>query len=91
MDLTKNDKSENDNPVEAVDLEDMAVEFTSTVDYINGACMAYSTMSEIDTAIMSKADEQRVKRIRRKCLKIIDVCISEYYDELFETDESEND
>jgi len=78
--------------VEELDnLEDMAVEFTSTVDYINGACMAYSTMGEIDTAIMSKADEQRVKRIRRKCLKIIDVCISEYYEELFETDESEND
>lgn len=75
---------------EELNLEEMAVEFTSTIDYINGACLAFSTMSEIDTAIMSEAGKQRVRRIRRKCLKIIDVCISEYYDELFENDEEEN-
>jgi len=70
---------------------DFEVEFTSTIDYINGSCLAYATMTEIDTAIMSKADEQRVKRIKRKCLKIIDVCISEYFSELFEAEEEDKD
>jgi hypothetical protein len=71
--------------------QEFEVEFTSTIDYINGACMSFSTLSEVDTAIMSKADEQRVRRIRRKCLKIIDICIKEYYDELFENDEEESE
>jgi hypothetical protein len=36
--------------------------------------------------IMNKADELRVKRIKKKCIKIIDICVTEMYDELFEED-----
>ena len=48
-----------------------------------------SAVDDIDTAIISKEDEKRIKRIKRKSIKIIDICISEMYDELFETDEDD--
>ena len=76
-----------DEPVEEMDGE---IEFTYTIDYLNGACTALATMDDIDTAIMNKRDEQRVKRIRRKCLRIIDTCINEFYDELFESEEEDS-
>lgn len=60
--------------------------FTTTSEYIHSACLALSAMSELDPMIMSKADELRWKRIRRKSMKIIDICVSEMYDELFEED-----
>jgi hypothetical protein len=63
--------------------------FTTTAEYIQGASVALATVSELDPMIMNKADELRVKRIKRKAIKIIDICISEMYDELFETDEEE--
>jgi hypothetical protein len=63
--------------------------FTTTSEYIQGAAVALATINELDPMIMSKADELRVKRIKRKAIKIIDICISEMYDELFETDEDE--
>jgi hypothetical protein len=63
--------------------------FTTTAEYIQGASVALATVSELDPMIMNKADELRVKRIKRKAIKIIDICISEMYDELFETDEDE--
>lgn len=63
--------------------------FTTTAEYIQGAAVALATVSELDPMIMNKSDELRVKRIKRKAIKIIDICISEMYDELFETDEDE--
>ena len=63
--------------------------FTTTAEYIQGASVALATVSELDPMIMNKADELRVKRIKRKAIKIIDICISEMYDELFETDDDE--
>ena len=75
--------------IESPEEVDAEVEFTYTIDYINGACAALTVVDEMDTAIMSKADELRVKRIKRKALRILDSCISEYYDELFENDEDE--
>lgn len=63
--------------------------FTTTAEYIQGASVALATVSELDPMIMNKSDELRVKRIKRKAIKIIDICISEMYDELFETDDDE--
>jgi hypothetical protein len=66
---------------------DGEIEFTYRIDYINGACSAMAAVDGIDTQILNKADELRVKRIKRKSLRILDLCISEFYDELFEDDE----
>ena len=77
-------------PVEETTEElDGYVEFTSASEYINSAYFAMSAVDDIDTAIISKEDEKRIKRIKRKSIKIIDICISEMYDELFETDEDD--
>jgi len=74
---------------EAEMYEDGMVEFTSAGDYINSAYFALSAVEDIDTAIISKEDEKRIKRIKRKSIKIIDICITEMYDELFDTDEDD--
>lgn len=70
-------------------LEEGFVEFTSAGEYINSAYFALSAVEDIDTAIISKEDEKRIKRIKRKSIKIIDICITEMYDELFENDEED--
>lgn len=69
--------------------EDVEVEFTTSSEYLHGACYALTTMSEIDTALLTKQDEIRVKRIRRICLKVIDKIVCEYNVELFENPEED--
>lgn len=64
--------------------EEGIIEFTTCADYITSAYFAISAVDDMDTAIMSKQDELRIKRIRRKAIKIIDSCLGDLYDELFE-------
>jgi hypothetical protein len=68
---------------------DLQVDFVTAHEYIMSVCSALSVVDNYDTMIMSKTDEQRIKRIRRKSLKILDNCICELYDEIFETDDDE--
>lgn len=70
-------------------IEEGYVGFTSASDYISSAYFSLSAVDDIDTAIISKEDEKRIKRIKRKAIKIIDICLSEMYDELFENDDDE--
>jgi hypothetical protein len=73
-------------------LEEGIVEFTTAGEYINSAYFALSAVSDMDFDMinaMSNADGRRIKRIKRKALKIIDICLSEMYDELFENDEED--
>jgi hypothetical protein len=63
---------------------DLQVEFTSDLEYIQAAYFAISAVDDMDTAIMSKTDELRVKRIKRKALVIIDECLKCLYDEIIE-------
>ena len=71
--------------------EELEYEFTSRVEAIHCATNAISAASEM--TIMTKLDEKRIQRIKRKSLRIIDKCIGEIYDELFfeenETNEDE--
>ena len=76
-------------PDEVTEEQEGIVEFTSTSEYICSAYYAIASVEDADTALMTKEDEKRVKRIKRKCLKIIDICVSEMYDELFESDEED--
>jgi hypothetical protein len=69
--------------------EEGIVEFTSASEYIASAYYAIASVEDADTALMTKEDEKRVKRIKRKCIKIIDICITEMYDELFENDDED--
>lgn len=71
--------------------EELEYEYTSRVEAIHCAAGAISAASEM--TIMTKLDEKRIQRIKRKSLRIIDKCIGEIYDELFfeenETNEDE--
>ena len=62
---------------------------TTTPEYIACAFNAINAVSELDTEIMNESDKQRIKRIRRKSIRIIDYCLGVLYDELFD-DENED-
>ncbi len=65
-------------------VEEVFFEMTTTVEYIQSAAAAWQMASEIDTAILSKTDEQRVRRMRRQSLRIMAPCINDLYEELFD-------
>ena len=74
---------------ENVEEVDGLVEFTTTSEYITSAVQSLSAMHELDYEMlnaMSKEDGKLLKRIIRKSLRIIDICIAEMYDELFDED-----
>ena len=78
-DLTTSEQSE--------ELDEAVVELTTREDYIGCAYNAISAVEGLDTGMMNKTDALRVKRILKKSLRIIDECVTEMYDELFEDDE----
>lgn len=69
---------------------DAFVEFTSPSEYIASAWYAYDIASDIDTSLLNKSDERRVRRLRRQSLRIVAECLNDLYNELFD-DENEND
>lgn len=64
------------------------VAFATDHDYIQSAYFALASIQDIDTMILNKADETRVKRIRRQSLRIISECLNTLYDEIFEDPEA---
>lgn len=74
---------------ETPDEEELEYEYTSRIEAIHCATSAISAASEM--TIMTKLDEKRIQRIKRKSLRIIDKCISEIYDELFYEEECNNE
>jgi hypothetical protein len=79
---------EQESATEAEETE-FIVEETSRSEYIASSYNSILAVADFDTEMMSKKDAQRVKRIKRKALRIIDECISEMYDEMFEDEEEE--
>lgn len=69
--------------------DEAVVEFTSREDYIASCYYCISAVDGFDTGLMTKEDQRRVQRIQRKCLRILDECVNEMYDEIF--DEPDND
>jgi len=69
--------------------EEWEVEFTSNSEYIQAAATAMASVDHIDTALLTKADENRIKRIKRQGLRIISECLNELYEEIFD-DNSDN-
>lgn len=59
-------------------------QFSTSHDYIASAVQALAAVDEMDTALVSKTDEQRIKRIKRQSLRILSFYINEIYDETFE-------
>jgi len=85
LNLTKENE-----PVTDADLEAVEVEYTTRSEYIQCAYFAISAVADMDTGLMNGEEKKRVKRIIRKSLMIIDDCITEMYDELYEDDDDDN-
>ena len=64
--------------------DEMYFEPSTDAEYIASALNALMAVSDIDTAIISKVDEKRIKRIKRQSLRIISYCLNNQYEELFE-------
>lgn len=84
-------KPEGDNIEEVGDEEEYEVAYTTLSEAIHGANAAISAICDMDTALMTKQDEKRIYRIKRKSLRIIDKCISDIYQEIFEEIENNED
>lgn len=52
---------------------------------------AFSSLEDIDMELASPMDRKRIRRIRKKGLRLIDVGIGEIYAEKFETDDNEEE
>lgn len=89
MQVEQTNEEKIEQPAEEL-VEEVGIEYTTRSDYISAAYFAISSVEGIDTQIMSKEDAKRIKRIIRKSIMIIDDCISEMYDELYEEDAEEN-
>lgn len=50
---------------------------------------AFSSIEDVDMAMASPMDKKRIRRIRKKGLRLIDVGIGEIYAEKFETETDE--
>lgn len=61
----------------------------SEIDYISAAYYALDAVEGSNP--MTKEGQRQAARIRRKCLRIIDHCITELYDQLFDSEEDIND
>ena len=69
--------------------EEVIFESTTVIEYIQAAYFALSSVVDMDDMVMSREDAKRVRRIKRKSLAIIDNCIIDLYNELFDKDEED--
>ena len=67
---------------------DIFIEETTRADYITAAWYALDAVAELDP--MTPASTARINRIRRKSLAIIDTILGEFYDELFNIEETDD-
>lgn len=59
----------------------------TAIDYISAAYYALDAAESAN--MMTKDGQVRMNRIKRKCLRIIDHCVSELYDELFDDNDDQ--
>jgi hypothetical protein len=77
-------------PIDEID-DDGILEYTTREEYFTSCFYALNSIGEYDTGMMSKIDGNRIKSIRKKCLLIIDSLVDEMYDELFNTENNDNE
>lgn len=75
--------TDSDEPVDGEEFDVVESENTA-IDYITAAYYALDAAEAAN--MMTKDGQMRMARIKRKCLRIIDHCIAELYDEIFEDD-----
>lgn len=70
-------------PAEEIEY-DGEIALSTSHDYITSAVNAINVIADMDTAIMTKIDENRIKKIRRQSLRILSHYINEIYEETFD-------
>ena len=73
--------------IKEIEQEEGYIEYTTREEYIGCAYNAIMAVSDMDVGLLNKVEQNRIKRIRRMCLRILDDCVKEMHDELFETEE----
>jgi hypothetical protein len=73
--------------IKEIEQEEGIIEYTTREEYIGCAFNAIMAVSDMDVCLLNKVEQNRIKRIRRMCLRILDDCVKEMHDELFETEE----
>lgn len=86
----KDEKQVEANP-EPEEIEEIIYEEMPWGEVIQCVFAAFSSIDDIDMELASPMDKKRIRRIRRKGLRLIDVGIGEIYAEKFETDENEEE
>ena len=69
--------------------EEAEFETTSQSEIIASSFYAISAVSDIDTALMSKAESAMIKRIIKRSIRLIDSCIKDLYEVEFDQDDEE--
>jgi galactitol-specific phosphotransferase system IIB component len=69
--------------------ENFDFEYTTRMDYVSCAYYSISAVEGIDLLLLTKDEARKIKKIIKKSIRIIESCINEMHDELFE-DEEEN-
>ena len=77
-------------PAEEIEY-DGEILLSSSHDYITSAVNAMAAVDGIDTAIMTKSDENRIRKIKRQSLRILSHYINEIYEETFDDSSNNND
>ena len=62
-------------------------EYTTRTDYVSCAYYAISAVEGIDLLLLTKDEAKKIKKILKKSIRIIESCINEMHDELFEDEE----
>ena len=63
--------------------EEIAMDFTTTHEYIMSACYVLNSLAEIDGNLFTKNEMETLKDSKYKALQIIHSCINELYLEIF--------
>lgn len=67
--------------------ENFEFEYTTRMDYVSCAYYSISAVEGIDLLLLTKDEARKIKKIIKKSIRIIESCISEMHDELFEDEE----
>jgi hypothetical protein len=75
-------------PEEIKEIEEtFEFEYTTRADYVSCAYYAISAVEGIDLLLLTKDEAKKIKRILKNSIRIIESCITEMHDELFENEE----
>jgi hypothetical protein len=62
----------------------------TSLEVINGVYFALASLGDVDIAMASNADKQRINRIKKKSIKMLDWAVTDMYDSIFDDEGNED-